>query len=430
MGEIYDARPRTPVGSRPGSMTRPGRRSSPTPRGTSSRRAIAPVRRTKELAPKAITEPKPGVLSSTSARTSPAGRGSRSAAPRGTTVTLRFAEMLNPDGTIYTTNLRGAKCTDTYILQGRRRGDLGAALHLPRLPVRRGDGYPAKPAPDAVTGIVLDSRHAADRARSSARTRCSTSSTATSSGASAATSSRSRPTARSATSAWAGPATPRSSSARRTLQHGRRRLLHEVAGRTSTTPSARTARSPTCRPTSLRRAAPPAWGDAGVICPWTIYQVYGDTRILERHYDGMARWVEYCREAQQGPAPRRPSGYGDWLIDRRRHAEGRDRHRLLRLQHRASWRRWRAVLGKEDEAAQIRGALRRRSRRPSTRPTSPRTGGSRATRRRCYLMALALRPPARTRSARRPRLPRRATSRARAGTSRRASSASSTSCRP
>jgi len=27
----------------------------------------------------------------------------------------------------------------------------------------------------------------------------------------------------------------------------------------------------------------PAWADAGVICPWTIYEMFGDQRILERH---------------------------------------------------------------------------------------------------------------------------------------------------
>ncbi len=25
-----------------------------------------------------------------------------------------------------------------------------------------------------------------------------------------------------------------------------------------------------------------AWADAGMICPWTIYQVYGDKRLLEQ----------------------------------------------------------------------------------------------------------------------------------------------------
>ena len=37
---------------------------------------------------------------------------------KGTTVTLRFAESLNPDGTLFRDNLRAAKATDTYILNG------------------------------------------------------------------------------------------------------------------------------------------------------------------------------------------------------------------------------------------------------------------------------------------------------------------------
>ena len=57
----------------------------------------------------------------------------------GQKIVLRFAERLNPDGTIYTTNLRGARATDTYICKGKRQGSLAAALHLPRLPVRGGD---------------------------------------------------------------------------------------------------------------------------------------------------------------------------------------------------------------------------------------------------------------------------------------------------
>ncbi|HUK30372.1 MAG TPA: family 78 glycoside hydrolase catalytic domain, partial [Candidatus Acidoferrum sp.] len=38
--------------------------------------------------------------------------------PRGTVVRLRYAERLNPDGSIYTENLRNADVTDTYVLSG------------------------------------------------------------------------------------------------------------------------------------------------------------------------------------------------------------------------------------------------------------------------------------------------------------------------
>ncbi|MCA1808028.1 MAG: family 78 glycoside hydrolase catalytic domain, partial [Lentisphaerae bacterium] len=39
--------------------------------------------------------------------------------------------------------------------------------------------------------------------------------------------------------------------------------------------------------------AGPAWSDAIIICPWTIYRCYGDTRILERHYGELKRYLLY-----------------------------------------------------------------------------------------------------------------------------------------
>jgi alpha-L-rhamnosidase len=35
------------------------------------------------------------------------------------------------------------------------------------------------------------------------------------------------------------------------------------------------------------------WGDAAVIIPWTMYQVYGDKRILEEQWESMKAWVDY-----------------------------------------------------------------------------------------------------------------------------------------
>ncbi len=59
----------------------------------------------------------------------------------------------------------------------------------------------------------------------------------------------------------------------------------------------------------------PAWGDAGVICPWTMYLVYGDKRILEEHLPAMTRWVEYLHEHSNGLIREKDRGndYGDWL---------------------------------------------------------------------------------------------------------------------
>jgi hypothetical protein len=59
----------------------------------------------------------------------------------------------------------------------------------------------------------------------------------------------------------------------------------------------------------------PAWADAGTIVPWTLYEMYGDQRILERHIDAMVRWVEWCRAHSTNLIRDRDRGndYGDWL---------------------------------------------------------------------------------------------------------------------
>ena len=57
-----------------------------------------------------------------------------------------------------------------------------------------------------------------------------------------------------------------------------------------------------------------AWGDAAVICPWTLYLIYGDTRVLEEQYDSMKRWVDYIQ--RQGDDPllwNTGDHFGDWL---------------------------------------------------------------------------------------------------------------------
>ncbi len=48
------------------------------------------------------------------------------------------------------------------------------------------------------------------------------------------------------------------------------------------------------------------WGDAAVIVPWTLYQCYGDQRVLEQQYASMKAWVEYMRkQAKKQPWIRR-----------------------------------------------------------------------------------------------------------------------------
>lgn len=56
------------------------------------------------------------------------------------------------------------------------------------------------------------------------------------------------------------------------------------------------------------------WGDAAVIIPWTMYQYYGDTRLLEEQYESMKAWVEYIRtQGENEFAWNTGFQFGDWL---------------------------------------------------------------------------------------------------------------------
>jgi alpha-L-rhamnosidase len=61
----------------------------------------------------------------------------------------------------------------------------------------------------------------------------------------------------------------------------------------------------------------PAWADAAVIVPWTVYQCYGDRQSLAIAYPMMCKFLGYLQETC--PQQIRPAdgakwkGYGDWL---------------------------------------------------------------------------------------------------------------------
>ncbi len=56
------------------------------------------------------------------------------------------------------------------------------------------------------------------------------------------------------------------------------------------------------------------WSDAATIIPWTLYQIYGDKRILEDQYESMRDWVEFIR-SKTGDKQLWQKGYqyGDWV---------------------------------------------------------------------------------------------------------------------
>jgi alpha-L-rhamnosidase len=168
--------------------------------------------------------------------------------PRGTLVRMRFAERLNPDGSLYTENLRNATVTDTYILSGNGDETYTPAFTFHGFRYVELTGYPGTPPPASKASSTTASRPRPP----SAFTVPANSSTAWAnsvSGASAATSSPSPPTVRSATNASVGWATPASSGAPAPTTSTSPASPASSCS-TSTTPRPRRTPSPTSRPTS------------------------------------------------------------------------------------------------------------------------------------------------------------------------------------
>ena len=277
------------------------------------------IRVTEELEAKTVTEPESGPYVFDLGRNMVGWVRLKVEGEAGTEVTLRHAEALNPDGTIYTENLRSARQVDTYILKGD-----GEEVYEPRFTFHgfryvEVTGYPGELPLGAVTGRVVHSA-----TPSSGSFECSSPMV-----------SRlqenivwgqrgnflSIPTdcpQRDERLGWTGDAQVfvRTASFHMDVAAFFGKWMVDVEDAQSPE-GAFPDVAPLLRGSGLidLRWGAPAWGDAGVIVPWTIYRTYDDTRIVERHYSAMTRWMEYLREANPDLVRKNRMGnnYGDWL---------------------------------------------------------------------------------------------------------------------
>lgn len=68
-------------------------------------------------------------------------------------------------------------------------------------------------------------------------------------------------------------------------------------------------------PDYLPEEAPSAaWGDAAVICPWQIYETYGNPDVLREQFESMKAWVDYITSVTVDPFLwTGGTHFGDWL---------------------------------------------------------------------------------------------------------------------
>lgn len=117
-----------------------------------------PIREQKVITAKSITSPSPGVYVYDFGQNMSGVPRLRVKGRRGDDIKLRFAEVLNPDGSMYVENLRTAKATDHFILAGGKEG--GVEEYQPQFTFHgfryvEISGLTAKPDLDAVKAVVL-----------------------------------------------------------------------------------------------------------------------------------------------------------------------------------------------------------------------------------------------------------------------------------
>jgi alpha-L-rhamnosidase len=114
-----------------------------------------PIRQQKGLTAKAITNPKPGIFIFDFAQNLSGVAKLRVQGPAGTDIQLRFAEVLNPDGTAYVENLRTAKATDHFIMAGEGMEEYQPAFTFHGFRYVEVSGFPGKPTAEAVKAIAF-----------------------------------------------------------------------------------------------------------------------------------------------------------------------------------------------------------------------------------------------------------------------------------
>jgi len=279
-----------------------------------------PVRKISEVKVVAIKEPKPGCWTFDLGQNMVGYVRLKVSAPAGTKLIIRHAEMLNPDGTVYTANLRKAPSVDTYICKGT-----GVEIFQPHFTFHgfryvEVTGLTEKPAPDTITGIVIASATTPTGEFSCSDPRINQLYSNIVWGQRG--NYLSVPTdcpQRDERLGWMGDAQVfvRTATYNADVAAFFTKWLVDVDD-AQATDGAFTSVSPRVG----AGVGTPAWADAGVICPWTIYQVYGDARLLAQHYPAMVRWIEWCRghsinlirgDMSETGKKLRGSDYGDWL---------------------------------------------------------------------------------------------------------------------
>ncbi len=308
-GETYDATKVNPEGWKPVAIKKDGK-------AELVWQPNEPIRQTLTVKAVALTEPKPGVYVYDMGQNMP-GHCKLTVRDVKSEVTLRHAEMLNDDGTIYTTNLRGAPQIDHYIPNGAASETFEPRFTYHGFRYVEVTGLSYKPKLEDLVGIVVNSSSPivsefdcsdpmlnrlwqnilwTQRANlMSVPTDCPQ---------------------RDERLGWMGDilAFAQNACFNMDLAAFYTKWFQDV--RDAQADDGRYGDfSPNPYGKNKKFNGVPAWGDAGVFVPWVAYENYADTRLIERHFDSMRRWIDWIDSKNPNHLwqKERHNDYNDWL---------------------------------------------------------------------------------------------------------------------
>jgi alpha-L-rhamnosidase len=156
-GEEYDARKELTGWTNPGFDDRDWLNVDLTeaPRGTLEAQLNANIKVMETLSPKSISRPKPGMYVLDMGQNMVGWVSMKVRGKAGDRVKLRFAEVLNDDGTVYMGNIRNARVTDVYTLKGDGEEVWEPSFTYHGFRYVEVTGYPGVPTVDDFEGKVV-----------------------------------------------------------------------------------------------------------------------------------------------------------------------------------------------------------------------------------------------------------------------------------
>ncbi|KAA1418114.1 Bacterial alpha-L-rhamnosidase [Mumia zhuanghuii] len=314
-GEEYDARRETPGWTRAGFDDQSW---APVVEKTDVETALVaqadpPVRVTEEMPVQKITEPKPGtyVLDLGQNFVGTVALSLRGA-KAGEKVRLRYGEEINADGTLYTENLRSARATDYYTARGDRVETYEPRYTFHGFRYVELTGLPGKPSRRDLVGKVLgtDAPMTGTFETSDPMLNQLQSNIVWSQRGNFLSVPTDCPQ-RDERMGWTGDINVFAPTAAFNMDVSTflgDKWLQDL----------RDAQRPDGAVTDVVPYVPvvgagnAGWGDAAITVPYTVWQTYGDTNVIEESYDSMAAWVAYLKKNSTGLI-RPDAGYGDWL---------------------------------------------------------------------------------------------------------------------